>query len=209
MYDFLMHKRIIVFLLAVISLPAFAQIYTPAARLNQQLMAIHTFHADFDQTVTSNHGRTLNHTQGEMDLARPGKFRWAVKGDAAQLIIAVNDKLWIYDADLQQVTIKHLDANHEVPALILLDNNTLTAEKDFHITASADNSTFTLIPKDKNSMFASVQLQFLGSALVSMKLYDLLGQVTRIDFSHIIVNHPLSSSVFHFTPPANTDVINE
>lgn len=172
---------------------------------------IHTMQASFSEVVRDTKGKTLNESDGKMSLERPGKFRWDVTRPNRQLIVTNGQKIWIYDADLQQVTIRHLQKEAgEVPAL-LLSNTNETLAKDFAVEKSDDGRTqwFLLKPKDKSSLFEQIKLGFEHQQITAMQLQDHLGHVTVIRFSHIAANGSLSPALFIFTAPAGVDVIDE
>ncbi len=167
--------------------------------------------ADFAQVVTDTKGKMLNRSQGKMSLERPGKFRWQVMQPNSQLIVTNGKKVWIYDADLEQVTVRYLGKEAgEAPAL-LLSNTNETLSKDFHVqeTDRAGMQWFTLSPQNKNSMFETIQLGFLNQQIKQMRLQDHLGHVTAIQFNRIQMNNDLSASLFRFKMPAKVDLIDE
>ncbi len=179
----------------------------PSDELIQLLNNIHTMQANFNQTVSDTKGKILNRSQGQMSLQRPGKFRWDVLRPNRQLIITDGRKLWVYDVDLEQVTVRHFSHEAgEAPALLLSDTNTKLAE-DFNVRAV--NHTFILTPKDKSSMFESIKLGFVNQQIRDMQLQDHLGHVTSIQFNHVIINTSLSPTLFNFKAPAKVDVIDE
>src|SRR5437016_1696485 len=107
--------------------------------LSNVLNSIRTMKANFIQTVYDNRGKAIQQSKGQMALARPGKFRWDVKKPIPQLIIANNTKLWIYDPDLQQVTIKSLQhVTGETPALLLSHENNVL-ENDYKVSETNEN----------------------------------------------------------------------
>ena len=169
--------------------------------------------ADFSQTIYDNRGKVMQHSYGHMALQRPDKFRWQVTKPIAQLIIANQSRLWIYDPDLEQVTIRSLGKTAgETPALLLSHVNT-ALDNDFTVNQMQNPAPgwrwFTLIPKSGDSMFASVQMGFMNGQIHEMHLKDHLGHLTVVEYQHIQMNSDLSSSLFTFTPPKNVDVINE
>ena len=149
-----------------------------------------------------------------MVLQRPGKFRWQITRPNNQLIVTNGSKLWIYDPDLQQVTIRMLGKEAgEVPAL-LLSNPTTTLARNFDVKRTDKNGSglqwFVLTPRDRGSMFQAIQSGFANNAIQQMLLQDHLGQTTQIQFNRIVMNASLpSSSLFNFTPPGRVDVIDE
>jgi len=205
---FLRYFLIIFFLLAKAS---YAQ--TASVDLANLLNAVHTMKANFVQTIYDNHGKAIQQSTGNMSLERPGKFRWQVKKPIPQLIIANNSRLWVYDPDLQQVTIRVLSqSTGETPALLLSHVN-VTLDKDYIVkplTKNTPNSRwFELLPRGADNVFASVQLGFVNNQIREMYLKDHLGHTTRIQFEDAKSNMSISPSTFIFKAPANVDVIDE
>ena len=190
-----------------------AHAQTPAEELSTLLNSIHTMRATITQTVYDNHGKAIQQSFGRMALQRPGKFRWEITKPIPQIVIANGSRLWIYDPDLEQVTIRGLQrAAGDTPAL-LLSHNDNNIEKDFTVKSvpksSPDSRWFMLVPKDNDNMFASVQMGFLKNEINEMRLQDHLGHITRIQFKNAQMNASLAPSLFNFKPPANVDVIDE
>lgn len=199
-------------LISIIFLASFFScVYADSASdtLTQLLNNIHTMQANFTETVKDTKGKTLNQLEGKMSLQRPGQFRWDVTAPNRQLIVTNGKKIWIYDTDLQQVTIRYFgkDAG-EAPALLLSHSNE-TLTKDFQVNTQNNSSTFLLKPKDKSSMFESIQLAFANQEIKEMQLQDHLGHITVIQFNRIVMNNQLPPSLFDFKKPANVDVIDE
>jgi len=188
---------------------AFAYAESPSEALTRLLLNIHTLQADFSQVIQ---GKTMQQSQGHISLQRPGKFRWEVTSPMTQLIIANGARLWIYDPDLEQVTIKSFSkSTGQSPAFLLSDAN-LTLEKDFfvkEISHTPTSQTFLLKPKDNDNMFADIQLTFIQKQIRVMQLQDRLGHVTRITFKNVKLNAPLATALFSFKPLLHVDVIDE
>jgi outer membrane lipoprotein carrier protein len=179
--------------------------------LSGLLNNIRTMQANFNEVVKDTKGKTLTQSQGKMSLERPGRFRWDVTQPNPQLIVTNGNKIWVYDADLEQVTIRHLQKEAgEVPAL-LLSNTNETLEKDFRVEMTNDsvNQSFLLKPNDKSSLFEQIKLGFINKQITEMQLQDHLGHVTVIQFGHIVINNNLSPALFNFKAPAHVDVIDE
>lgn len=184
-----------------------------STELANLLNGLHTMQADFVQTTYDNKGKEIQKSYGQMALDRPGKFRWQVKKPIPQLIIANQKRLWIYDPDLEQVTIRSLGKdNGETPALLLSHVNGLL-EKDYEIKEITKNTPdwkyFKLIPRRADSMFVKVVMGFEGNQIGKMSLVDHLGHSTTIEFHNSVANTSLSASLFTFKPPAKVDVIDE
>ena len=205
----------ILFILLAGSFSLFVYAQDDSNALTQLLLQTHTLQADFSQTTQDGHGKVLHQATGHMDLLRPGKFRWDVLEPNKQLIIANGHKLWIYDPDLEQVTIRALSkAAGQSPALLLSDSQ-LQLGADFTVKQVAQPAQiaglkkFRLLPKDKDSLFTVLFLNFLNQHIESMELQDHLGNTTRITFKNVKVDAAIPAATFTFTPPSGVDVIDE
>lgn len=181
--------------------------------LGALLNTLHTMKADFTQTVYDNRGKVIQTSYGRMALQRPGKFRWEITKPMPQLIVANETRLWIYDRDLEQVTIRALhQAAGDSPAELLSHENA-TIDKDYAVAMlpnkSANTKAFSLAPRSQDSMLESIQMIFLNGQLSEMRLQDHLGHTTKIQFQHTQMNTSLSSSLFVFNTPPHVDVIDE
>lgn len=186
---------------------------TPATDLSSLLNSIHTMKANFTQTIYDNNGKAIQKASGKMALERPGKFRWETKQPIPQLIIANDSKLWIYDPDLEQVTIRKLHlATGDAPAL-LLSHTDSNIDKDYVVThdnkAKVGVEWFNLQPKGNDSNYSQIRLGFFNNQIQQMNLVDHLGHSTQIAFQKTEINSNLSSNLFRFKSQANVDVIDE
>lgn len=192
--------------LVIFAVAAFAEM--PADTLEQLLQNTRTYQADFTQTVLDN-SQIVQQGAGQFLLQRPGKFRWDIKTPNKQLLIANGEKLWIYDPDLEQVTIQKVaKAAGNTPAL-LLAGESQSLSRDFTISTVNKNGGqgFQLIPKSSNEHFKKVQLYFKQAELQEMVLDDQLGHTTKIQFKHVRINQALNTNLFNFMPPKGVDVI--
>lgn len=190
---------------------AYANVTSDA--LSARLAKINSMQADFTQTITDRKDKPVQKSAGHMSLQRPGKFRWSVTRPTAQTVVANGERLWIYDPDLEQVTIRSISKEiGETPAL-LLSNTESTLANDFNVTTQPDKKSglewFLLVPKNQNSMLALIKLGFAGQQIREMYLEDHLGHVTDVEFYNILVNPRLAASLFNFKPPKHVDVIDE
>src|SRR4051794_17750231 len=118
-------------LMVVLSTSSIAKTNSAADDLSLLLANLHSMQADFTQTTYDNYAKPIQQLHGRMALKRPGCFRWEVKNTLAQLIVANGDKLWIYDKDLAQVSIRSLQYDKgEAPALLLSHSNQ-SLDQDF------------------------------------------------------------------------------
>ena len=200
----------VVVLFTLITSFAFA---APADDLASRLNAVQTMRANFTQVVYDNRNKAVMKSYGRMSMQRPGRFRWEVIKPIPQIIVANASRLWIYDPDLEQVTIRSLkQATGDTPALLLSHVNIeLTNE---YLVAQMPSQTsgitwYALTPKSADSMFASIEMGFAQNQIQEMRLRDHLGHVTKVTFQHIETNIPLPASLFVFKAPRGVDVINE
>lgn len=205
-------KKIFLFCI-LFSFVTFAHAATASADLLSLLNALHSMKANFTQTIIDNRGKATQKSYGRMAMERPGKFRWDVTKPVPQLIIANETKLWIYDPDLEQLTIRSLKkAAGESPALLLSHDNT-KLENTYTVESIQRDAPkwrwFSLTPKKPDNMFESVQMGFVNNQIQEMRLKDNLGHVTVIVFQNIQMNPGLAASLFSFKPSRKIDVIDE
>lgn len=183
----------------------------PVAQLKAYLSASKSLSADFKQVLVDEAGNPKQTSFGQFYLQRPGKFRWNYQKPFQQEIVSNSGKVWYYDADLEQVTVKTLDASvGSTPALLLSGGNNLETNYIMEQQGSeGDMQWVKLTPKSQDSTFKYVLIGLEKGALAGMELNDNFGQLTRIYFSNILVNPPLKPTLFEFTPPKNADVISD
>ena len=167
--------------------------------------------ARFAQMVLDKNLKQLQQATGTMQFARPGKFRWEYEKPYEQTIVGDGSRLWIYDKDLNQVTVRKLDrALGASPAALLAGSNEI--EKDYTITSTGNQEGLDwleAVPKARDTAFERIRLGFSGVNLQAMELRDQFGQVTVIRFADLERNPRLSPEAFRFTPPKGADVISE
>ncbi len=182
-----------------------------ANELDDFLVQLNTMQGQFKQSLFNEQGNLLEKSQGKMYIQRPNQFRWEYKQPYEQLIIADGEKIWIYDSDLEQVTVKKLvNALGKTPAFLFSSNNNI--EKDFFINQlPVENGSmrFELTPKGEDNQFDSMRIDIKDKFLLGFELVDSLGQTTYITFEQTQNNQKLDKDLFIFTPPAGIDIINE
>ena len=197
------------FLLLLI-LPGIAQA-DAVARLTGFFQSTSSMRAQFHQTVLDAQHRKVQEVTGSMQLLRPGKFRWDYNKPYVQLVIGDGQKVWLYDPELNQVTVRSLDKMiGSSPASLLAGSKDI--EKTFDIRADTRQDQLDWVevtPKDKESGFERMFLGFREENLQEMELHDNFGQTTVIEFSHLERNPKLSAQAFKFTPPKGADVVGD
>lgn len=166
--------------------------------------------AAFSQTQMDRKGKTISATAGKLSFQRPGRFRWEYEKPYEQVIVGDGEKLWVYDKDLNQVTVKKLDgALSSSPAALLAGSNEIEAHYQLNAKGVKGGLDWLEAFPREESMFQKVRMGFKGNALDTMELYDHLGQITSIRFSKLEKNPNFANSVFSFTPPQGADVVTE
>jgi len=201
-------KKYMALLLATVVTNSFAQ--TTAEELQTKLNAIRTMSANFNQTVQAGK-RQVSESSGTMALSRPGKFRWQTKDPMEQLVVADSKNLWVYDVDLEQVTVKTQETGlGGTPGLFLSGyNDRVTRDFEVKKDDNAKADTFDLKAKSKKENFQRVKLTFKGAQLSGIEFYDQLGQHTVVKLSNIKNNPTLSAGLFQFKPPKGVDVVKQ
>ncbi|WIO75571.1 outer membrane lipoprotein chaperone LolA [Porticoccaceae bacterium LTM1] len=178
---------------------------TVVAELKQLLSPVSSLRANFKQTQLAVDGFEVRATEGEVELAKPGKMRWVSKPPFEQSIITDGDLLWIYDPDLEQVTVQNFDGRNSPMMLLSGDLSSLT--KEYSVARGDNENSFVLTPLDENALFESVVLSFTSKSPSLIEARDGLGELTRIELSHVKLNPDLDDELFQFDPPEGTDVI--
>jgi outer membrane lipoprotein carrier protein len=209
-------KKYFFALLMLFALPILAHA-SAIEKLKTFIAATHSAQANFTQKVLDQNGKLIQNASGIMQFQRPGKFRWSYQKPYEQLIVGDGAKFWLYDVDLNQVTVKKLDAAlGNSPAALLSGSNEI--ERGFTLTekGSKDNLEWLQATpkaqggKEQDSSFNKILMAFnTQSELVVMELNDMFGHKTVLRFSEMQRNPKLSDQQFRFTPPKGADVLSE
>ncbi|MGH8278624.1 MAG: outer membrane lipoprotein chaperone LolA [Gammaproteobacteria bacterium] len=199
-------------LFALLATPCIAAPPTGAvARMQNFLSQVHSLKADFTQVVLDANLKQIKQSSGTLAIKRPDRFRWDYAAPNPEIIDADGTRVWMYDVELQQVTVKPLTGTLAAsPAVLLAGSNDV--QKNFTVTDLGSENGLDWVgvtPKIKDTDFDSVRLGFRGNMIAVMELKDALGNLTRISFTHVQVNPALADNLFKFTPPKGADVIGD
>lgn len=193
----------------------FALVLTSAAhaggvdRLKAFIAGAKTVEADFTQTVADKSGRITQEASGKMAFSRPGKFRWDYRAPYEQVIVGDGSRLWLYDADLNQVTVKPLaEVMAGSPAALLAGDDAI--ENHFVLKDAGQGAGLEWLeatPRTRDTSFERIRMGFRGDVLVQMELHDHFGQRTVLKLSGFARNPAIPPARFTFTPPKGADVI--
>ena len=181
-------------------------------KLKQFIGATRAGEATFSQVVLDQNGRRMQTASGVMQFLRPGKFRWTYAQPYEQLIVGDGRKFWLYDVDLNQVTVRSLDAAlGSSPAALLSGSNEI--ERSFVLSEHGSQNGLDwleALPRASDSSFKRIRMAFDAQAnLQVMELLDLFGNTTVLRFSALKRNPVLASGLFKFEPPPGADVLSE
>ncbi len=181
-------------------------------KLKQFIAATRSAEANFTQVVLDQSGHRIQSAAGIMQFQRPGKFRWTYQKPYEQIIVGDGTKFWLYDVDLNQVTVKKLDAAlGSSPAALLSGSNEIERGFTLQESGSLDGLDWLqATSKTQDGSFEKILMAFNAEAeLTIMELNDAFGHKTVLRFSHLRRNPKISPQQFQFTPPKGADVLGE
>jgi outer membrane lipoprotein carrier protein len=201
-----------------------AHAQAPRTALDAWLSGLTSLRTQFTQTIKDAQGHQTDQTSGELLVLRPGRFRWeshddpatgapvssgAAPADSGQVLIADGRNVWFYDRDLQQVTVKPVDAALSATPIMLLSGGAEVRQAFTISDAGAKEglSWLRVAPRAADADFRQAVLGFADGELRQMILEDKLGQVATLTFNRSQRNAPVSAAEVSFTPPKGVDVI--
>lgn len=165
---------------------------------------------DFEQKVYDKSGKLAQDSRGSFAFLRPGRFRWTyVKPQ--QIIVGDGERVWIHDADLNQVTVRRVArVLGSTPAALLAGASDI--DKSFDLRESGEKDGLEWLeakPREKEAGFERIRLGMSASGIAAMELLDHFGQTTVLRFSNLQRNPQIEPSTFRFTPPKGADVLGD
>ena len=197
----------------LLSLTGFAQAAAGPARAKLDAFAtgLHSLTGKFTQSLTDANGSGSKTSTGTLALEAPRQFRWETLTPYKQTIVADGSRVWLYDPDLEQVTVRvqSSEESHS-PLTVLTDLKQM--DKDFKVTEQGERdglSWLRLTSTAKDPQFDYADLGFDANGLARMMFRDQLGATTDIRFSGWQRNVPIAPATFNFVPPPGADVIGD
>ncbi len=169
---------------------------------------IQSLSAEFHQQVSSADGYSLQEMEGVMHIARPGRIYWKTVPPYEQLVVSDGEKLWLYDPDLEQVTIKALAENLvDSPAALLVGKADNLADR-YQVCKEISEGTLriAMTPLEQGSVYTHMVLTFESDTPTSITMTDSLGQHTQVTLAAVTLNPNLEASLFVFNPPEGVDI---
>jgi outer membrane lipoprotein carrier protein len=199
--------------LTILSLGVFASGKTqPLVELHELLSQTRSLQGDFTQVTTDQQGEVVEENTGTFAIKRPGLLRWHIEKPFEQLLVSNGETLWVYDPDLEQVTINTVDEQMQQNSALLLSSDLEQLQANYQaeeVRSQGDENVFALVPKDQGNTFERLELQFEGDQLSGWELYTALGEKSTFTFERVKVNQPVSDDLFKFDPPPGVDVLDE
>jgi outer membrane lipoprotein carrier protein len=196
----------IVTILASLSSSAWAA--DAAQRLQAALKNLDNISAEFKQTLLDEDKNVVQQSRGTLALQRPGKFAWIYTEPFEQRIIGDGSELWIYDVELEQVTVKPMDAGiSNAPIMILMKQSDVTQEFDVSEVGQRKFLYWVELKPQANDLeYSSIFIGLEDDSVRAMELQDQFGQSTQIVFENMRVGVVHNPATFKFVPPDGVDV---
>jgi outer membrane lipoprotein carrier protein len=167
--------------------------------------------ASFDQKVVDRSGKPVQSSAGSFVFLRPGRFRWVYEKPIDQLIVGDGKQVWIYDRDLNQVTVRKISkALGSTPAALLAGSSDIEAA--FELSDAGVREGLEWLdakPKRQEAGFERVRMGFDATGIRAMELVDNFGQTTTLRFSNLVRNPKVDPADFRFEAPKGADVLGE
>jgi len=207
----MMHKFLGIIVLAIF-LPYLEAQAGGIERMRTFVLEMRSGQARFEQVPEDRAGKKAQSASGTFQFERPGRFRWAYEKPYEQLIVGDGTRFWVYDKDLNQVTVKKLDqALGSSPAALLAGSDDIEAAFTLLDGGEKDGLEWVrAVPRNRDAGFESITMGFDRQSLpAAMELKDQFGQTTLLKFTAVERNPKLSRELFLFTPPKGADVVGE
>ncbi|HHW4680125.1 MAG TPA: outer membrane lipoprotein chaperone LolA [Xylella taiwanensis] len=204
------HFRYVVFTVALLSGPACAGARGDLSAFTRGLKTLQGY---FSQEVIDTQGKVKEHSIGTVALSLPNLLRWECDAPYKQLIVADGKRVWLFDPDLNQASVRFQgDEERNSPLIALIDPTQLDRKYDVSEGVAMHDGLrwLSLTPRaGTEASFQSASFGFAQTELVRMEVVDTLGQRTVIAFSGWQRNPVLAVDTFRFTPGKNVDVIGD
>lgn len=198
------------FVVALLSFVAGAPSASAADALQRFVDEVRTFTAHFEQIQYDEDGVELGRRSGRFALARPGRFDWHYEQPYEQRMVCDGERIWNYEPDLAQVTVRTAgDILRDTPVALLAEGANLTERFEVEPIGEGKDSGLRLRPKTDDADFRQIELWLESSGMPTrMRLHDPLGGISEIRFSDVARNPKIDADVFRFRPPAGVEVVN-
>lgn len=181
-----------------------------AGQLEQFSADLQSLEAEFTQQVFDDAGRLLEESRGTFSLRAPKYLSWQYRQPYEQLIVADGHRVWLYDVDLEQITVKAQDtAAASSPLYLLADYEALQHHYQINEQREGSRTVVSLLPQDDQAQFERIDFIFDNGHLQGLHIADAVGQDTVMTFHGLQINQEMPMERFRFVPPAGIDIIRE
>ena len=197
--------------LALVALQGASAAKTGPEDLRRFFKDVQSFTARFNQVVLDESLNMLQESSGTLWIQRPNRFRWNYDAPFEQQIVGDGKKIWVYDVELRQVTVRAMSGGlGNTPAILLAGRGTL--DEDFFVKSLGTQGKLDwlqLIPKSKDGGFEDIRVGFDKGKLRVLEMIDGFGQTTRITLRNAAENVDINPDKFVFKAPPGVDVVQE
>jgi len=201
----MINMRLLVFFCVLCATTTMAHNHNKTS-LESRLKPIHSLTADFTQEIYDNQGHLLQQSSGSLAIKQPGKLRWDIKQPMPQLMIINQNKTWLYDATLKQITIYQTHQfNDQTPLWLLSKQRPI--HHYFNIKQQHNQYILTFKDSQNHTTFNRITLRFKDHILTTMRFDTQLSQYAIIHFHHVKINPIIDDHQFKMVIPRGTDVV--
>jgi outer membrane lipoprotein carrier protein len=206
----LIRRALIAALVAVSTLGAVPVQAGPVETLREFVQTVRSGQGRFTQTVTSPDGKRRKVSQGVFEFQRPNRFRFVYAKPFEQIIVADGQKVWMYDPDLNQVSVRRLSqALGATPAALLAGGS---LDQDFELAAQPPRDGLEWVqatPRQRDGTIQTMRVGFRGKELAALEVLDPFGQRSLLQFPEFKAHAVVPPEQFRFTPPPRADLIEQ
>ncbi|BDU22270.1 outer membrane lipoprotein chaperone LolA [Dyella sp. GSA-30] len=206
-----MNRLIVTIATFALAFTAHAATGNARAKLDAFATGLHSLTGNFSQTLTDANGQPGKSSSGTLALEAPRQFRWETTAPYKQTIVADGSRVWLYDPDLEQVTVR-IQSGEEAHSPLTVLTDLKQMDRDFKVTEQGERdglSWVRLTSTAKDPQFDYADLGFDANGLARMTFRDQLGATTDIHFSGWQRNASIAPQTFNFVPPKGADVIGD
>jgi outer membrane lipoprotein carrier protein len=180
-------------------------------RFQAYLRATQSARGEFEQKVFDKDRRLVQEAKGSFAFQRPDRFRWSYEGPTPQLIVGDGQRVWTYDQELNQVSVRRLAGGLAATPAVLLAGRA-DIEKLFELSDGGTRDGLEWLearPRERDAGFERVRIGLGVADVQAMEFVDAFGQTTQLRFARVQRNPAIDPATFRFAPPKGADVIGE
>lgn len=178
--------------------------------LREFLAGTRSASGSFTQQVIRD-GRVVESSRGRFAFQRPGRFRWEVTEPFEQLLVGDGERLYFYDKDLNQVTVRRLrDALASTPAAILFGSSDVESGFTLRTLPERDGLAWVeALPRSAETGYQRIEFGFRAGLPAAMQVQDAFGRTVRFEFQGVVRDPQIAADAFRFVPPPGADVVEQ